>query len=103
MHAEAERYLDSFQYVLDRFGLFPEQWDYKDMSVLDPGHQLRPEYADSCLAMFITSGGAEEYRRRAYQLYVAMKANCRVANGYTVVTDVTARPMALGDLTPAYW
>ena len=73
------------------------------MSVLDPSYQLRPEYADSCLAMFITSGGSEEYRRRAYQLYQAMKAHCRVANGYTIVTDVTRRPMSLGDLTPAYW
>jgi len=103
MPTDARRFLDSYQSVLDRFVLFPEEWDYEDMSVLDPSYQLRPEYADSCLAMFITSGGSEEYRRRAYQLYQAMKAHCRVANGYTIVTDVTRRPMSLGDLTPAYW
>jgi mannosyl-oligosaccharide alpha-1,2-mannosidase len=32
-----------------------------------------------------------------------MKANCRVENGYTIVNDITTRPMTLGDLTPGYW
>lgn len=100
---EADQFLDSFKSVLDRYGLFPEEWDYTDLSILDPSHQLRPEYADSCLALFVTTGGSDLYRVRAYQLYQAMKANCRVANGYTIVKDITTRPMALGDLTPAYW
>ncbi|MFI8183344.1 glycoside hydrolase family 47 protein [Actinacidiphila glaucinigra] len=28
---------------------------------------------------------------------------CKVAGGYTVVREVTASPVMLGDLTPAYW
>src|SRR5713226_1143807 len=103
MTKEADQFLDSFKSVLDRYGLFPEQWDYTDMSVLDPAYQLRPEYADSCLALFIASGGSQLYRQRAYQLYESMKANCRVENGYTIVNDITTRPMTLGDLTPGYW
>ena len=103
MRKEADDFLDSFRSVLDRYGLFPEEWDYTDMSIVDPSYQLRPEYADSCLALFIVSGGSELYRQRAYQLYQAMKAHCRVENGYTIATDITARPMTLGDLTPAYW
>jgi len=103
MHDEAAQFLASFQLVLDRFGLFPEEWDYTDLSILEPSYQLRPEFADSCLALFISSGGSELYRRPAFQLYQAMKAHCRVANGYTIVTDVTTRPMTRGDLTPAYW
>jgi len=103
MRKEADQLLDSFKSVLDRYGLFPEEWDYTDMSIVDPSYQLRPEYADACLALFVVSGGADLYRQRAYQLYQAMKAGCRVDNGYTVVTDITARPMTQGDLTPAYW
>lgn len=103
MRTEADRFLDSFRVVLDRYGLFPEEWDYTDLSIIDPAHQLRPEYADSCLAMFVVSGGSELYRLRAYQLYEGMKAYCRVENGYTIVIDITTRPMTLGDLTPGYW
>ncbi len=103
MRKEADQVLEAFRSVLDRYGLLPEQFDYSDMSIRDPGHQLRPEYADSCLALFITSGGSDLYRRRAYQLYQAMKSYCRVPNGYTIIDDITARPMSLGDLTPAYW
>ncbi len=103
MKKEADEYLDSFTSVLDRYGIFPEEWDYTDMSIVDGGHQLRPEYADSCLALFVASGGSELYRQRAYRLYQAMKATCRVENGYTILTDITTRPMTLGDLTPGYW
>ena len=103
MTKEADQFLDSFKSVLDRYCLFPEQWDYTDMSILDPAYQLRPEYADSCLALFVASGGSQLYRQRAYQLYESMKANCRVENGYTIVNDITTRPMTLGDLTPGYW
>jgi mannosyl-oligosaccharide alpha-1,2-mannosidase len=53
--------------------------------------------------MFVTSGGSQRYRERAYQLYQAMKKNCRVPNGYSIIKDITTRPMTLGDLTPAYW
>ena len=31
-----------------------------------------------------------------------MKKNARVANGYTIINDVTTTPMQLGDLMPAY-
>jgi hypothetical protein len=103
MKKEADEYLDSFTSVLDRYGIFPEEWDYTDMSIVAGGYQLRPEYADSCLALFVASGGSELYRQRAYRLYQAMKANCRVENGYTILTDITTRPMTLGDLTPGYW
>jgi mannosyl-oligosaccharide alpha-1,2-mannosidase len=103
MQKEADQFLDSFKSALDRYEIFPEQWDYSDMSIRDPSHQLRPEYADACLAMFVTSGGSQRYRERAYQLYQAMKKNCRVPNGYSIIKDITTRPMTLGDLTPAYW
>lgn len=103
MKKEADQFLDSFTAVLDRYGIFPEEWDYTDLSIVDGGYQLRPEYADSCLALFIASGGSELYRQRAFQLYQAMKANCRVENGYTILTDITTRPMTRGDLTPGYW
>jgi len=103
MKKEADQFLDSVTSVLNRYELFPEEWDYIDLSIVDPAYQLRPEYADSCLALFVASGGSERYRQRAYRLYHAMKANCRVENGCTIVSDITTRPMTLGDLTPGYW
>jgi mannosyl-oligosaccharide alpha-1,2-mannosidase len=32
-----------------------------------------------------------------------MRGKLRVASGYTIASDVTTSPMALGDYRPAYW
>ncbi|MDX3236189.1 glycoside hydrolase family 47 protein [Streptomyces sp. ME03-5709C] len=100
--AEGEAYHDSWTAVLRSFRLPPESLDYRGMRALDASYPLRPEYVDSCLFLWLATG-KELYRRRAAGMFRRQRQYCKVANGYTVVRDVTARPMKLGDLTPAYW
>ena len=42
------------------------------------------------------------YAGTAWQYFQGMRANARVANGYTILNDVTTTPMVQGDLFPAY-
>ncbi|WP_459180979.1 glycoside hydrolase family 47 protein [Streptomyces sp.] len=100
--ADGERYHDAWTAALGTFRLPPEYLDYRAMRALDPAYPLRPEYADSCLFLWLTTG-KDLYRSRARDLYARQKRHCKVARGYTVVDDVTATPMRLGDLTPGYW
>ncbi len=96
-----EFYYDSFTAVEDRFGLIPEQFDYRTLRLLDPGYQLRPEYANSAFDLWFLTG-RDKYRATARRHFARLREHCRVAGGYTIVTDVTTRPMKHGDLCPAY-
>ncbi|WP_326580361.1 glycoside hydrolase family 47 protein [Actinacidiphila glaucinigra] len=72
------------------------------MRATDPSSPLRPEYVDSCLSLWLVTG-KELYRERVREMFDRQERYCEVAGGYTVVRDVTASPVMLGDLTPAYW
>ena len=100
--AVGEAYYDAFTTVLRRYEIIPEGFDYRTLDVTeDRGNQLRPEYVNAaCDLWFLTHD--QKYRDSAWAYFTAMRDHCRVANGYTVVKDVTTRPMTLGDYTPAY-
>lgn len=100
--AEGEAHHNSWTAVLRSFRLPPESLDYRGMRALDPSYPLRPEYVDSCFFLWLVTG-KEIYRQRAAAMFRRQRRYCKVANGYTVVRDVTTRPMKLGDLTPGYW
>ncbi len=100
--ADGEAYYDSWTRVVERYGLPPEEIDYVTLDATDPGYRLRPEYANSAFDLWLLTR-AEKYRTTGYAHFRQMKRNCRVAGGYTIVTDVRTAPMTLGDLTPAYW
>lgn len=94
-------YYDSWTAAADRFTLIPETFDYTDFSIVDPGYQLRPEYANSAFDLWSLTHD-ERYRVTAYRHLRALTAHCRVRGGYTIVQDVRTSPMTLGDLLPAY-
>jgi Glycosyl hydrolase family 47 len=96
-----EAFYDSWTAVLDKFELIPEVIDYPSLSAVDPKYWLRPEYPNSSFDLWFLTH-KETYRDTAYRYFQALRANCRTANGYTVVTDVRTRPMAQGDYFPAY-
>lgn len=96
-----EAFYDSWTAVLDRYELIPEVIFYPDLSVIDPRHWLRPEYANAAFDLWFLTGDAK-YRRTAYRYFTALRRHCRVAGGYTVLTDVRTRPMRQGDYFPAY-
>ena len=100
--AAGEAYYDSWTTVAERYGLIPEEIDYATGEVTDPGYALRPEYANAAFDLWLLTR-RQRYRTTARAHFDALKRNCRVAGGYTVVTDVRTTPMALGDLTPGYW
>ncbi len=97
-----EKYYDSWTKVLDRYPLPPEEIDYTTLRATDPGYQLRPEYANSAFDLWLLTRN-EKYRRTAYAHFMQMRTHCRVAGGYTILTDVRTKPAKRGDLTPAYW
>jgi hypothetical protein len=98
----AREYHDSWTAVVEKYDLPPGSIDYSDLSALSTGYFLRPEYVDSAFILY-TKTGEEIYRDRTRLLYENMKQHCRVENGYTIITDLTTRPMTKGDLTSGYW
>lgn len=100
--AHARAYLSSWADAQARFGVLPEGFDYGTFAATRPSNELRPEFADSCLALFV-HGEGEWPRQLARIHYANMKSTSRARFGYTIIDDVTARPMKQGDLCPGYW
>ncbi|MGH3381904.1 MAG: glycoside hydrolase family 47 protein [Actinoallomurus sp.] len=99
---EGEAYHSAWASVLKTYALLPEGYDYGTGKATDPGNQLRPEYVDAAFNLWLVTG-KELYRERAYDYYLRQKRASRVANGWTIVTDVTTSPAKVGDLTSGYW
>jgi mannosyl-oligosaccharide alpha-1,2-mannosidase len=98
----ASGYLASWADVQARFQVLPEGFDYGTFQVTRASNELRPEFADSCLALYV-HGGGEPYRQLARIHYQNMKRTSRARFGYTILDSVTAHPMRQGDLCPGYW
>ena len=99
---DARDYLASWSDVQAQFQLLPEGFDYEKFSPTRVTNELRPEFADSCLKLFLVEPG-DHYRELARIHYENMKATSRAPYGYTIIDDITARPMRRGDLCPGYW
>ncbi|MGP3983099.1 glycoside hydrolase family 47 protein [Streptomyces sp. KR80] len=100
--SEGESYHSSWAAALERHKLPPEGIDYTTFAATSNEYQLRPEYVDSALFLWLITG-KEIYRDRALWLWNAQEAHCKVANGYTIVSNMTTTPTTKGDLTPGYW
>lgn len=102
--AEGRAYHDAWKNALDRggFRILPHGLNPVQYQATSRGNDLRPEYLDSALLLWLETGD-EVFVDRAVEYYENMKATSRVENGYAVLTDVTTRPEAQGDATPAYW
>lgn len=96
-----EAFYDSWTDVLDRYELLPEVLDFATLAIVDPKYWMRPEYANSAFDLWFLTHDSR-YRRTAFAYFQALRANCRAANGYTVIEDIRPRPMQKGDYFPAY-
>lgn len=96
-----EAYYRSWTAVLDKYPVLPEEIDYTTFAATSAGNQFRPEYPNASFDLFFTTHDPY-YAKTAWQWFVGMRDNARVANGYTIINDVTTTPMTLGDLMPAY-
>lgn len=99
--SSGEAFYDSWTFVRERYELIPEEIFYADLSIIDPRYWLRPEYPNAAFDLWFLTHD-EKYRRTAYLYFLALRNHCRVADGYTVVTDVRTNPMRKGDYFPAY-
>lgn len=95
-------YYRSWTAVLDQYPVLPEEIDYTTFAATSKGNQFRPEYPNASFDLYFTTNRDPYYAATAWQWFTGMRDNARVPNGYTIVNDVTTRPMVLGDLFPAY-
>ncbi|MFF7725194.1 glycoside hydrolase family 47 protein [Streptomyces sp. NPDC008001] len=91
----------SWTAVLDKYEIVPEEIDYSSLRALSPRNDLRPEYANCAFQLYWRTGDPY-YRTTAWRYFRNLRTHHRVPGGYTVLTDVTKRPMAKGDHCPAY-
>ena len=96
-----DQYYRSWTSVLDRFPVLPEEIDYSTGAVVSASNQFRPEYPNASFDLYLQTGDPF-YAQTALQWFNGMRENARVPAGYTIINDVTTRPMTLGDLMPAY-
>jgi mannosyl-oligosaccharide alpha-1,2-mannosidase len=95
-------YLNSWAAVQANTGVLPEGYDYAKSAPDRITNELRPEFVDSCLNLFLLEPD-DKYRELARIHYENMKSSSRAAYGYTIIDDITAKPMKQGDLCPGYW
>jgi mannosyl-oligosaccharide alpha-1,2-mannosidase len=100
--SQGESYHSSWAAVLAQHRLPPESVNPSNLGALSTQYQLRPEYIDSALFLWLLTGN-EVYRTRSQEMWNRQKTHCKVANGYAVVTNMTTTPTTKGDLTPGYW
>jgi Glycosyl hydrolase family 47 len=99
--ALGHRYYQSWTNELNQYPVLPEEIDYSTDAVLSPSNQFRPEYPNASFDLYLQTGN-QFYADTALQWFEGMRNNARVPAGYTIIDDVTTRPMQLGDLMPAY-
>jgi len=100
--ARAHDYLASWADVQARYGVLPEGYDSAKAAPDRITNELRPEFVDSCFNIFLLEPD-DKWRVLARTHYEKMKESSRSAFGYTIIDDITAKPMKQGDLCPGYW
>jgi mannosyl-oligosaccharide alpha-1,2-mannosidase len=100
--ARGRDYLASWAEVQLHFGVLPEGYDYARAVPDRVTNELRPEFVDSCLNLFLLEPD-DKWRELARLHYEKMKETSRAAYGYTIIDDISAKPMKQGDLCPGYW
>jgi mannosyl-oligosaccharide alpha-1,2-mannosidase len=100
--ARGKAYLESWAQVQANYGVLPEGFDCARNAPDRITNELRPEFVDSCLTLFLLEPD-DRYRELARIHYEKMKETSRGAYGFTILDDVTASPAKQGDLCPGYW
>ncbi|HTK80254.1 MAG TPA: glycoside hydrolase family 47 protein [Rhizomicrobium sp.] len=98
----AHQYLQSWADVQARYGVLPEGFDYSRFAPDRVTNELRPEFVDSCLNLFLLEPD-DRWRELARLHYEQMRKTSRTTYGFTIIDDITTRPMHQGDLCPGYW
>lgn len=94
-------YYRSWTKVLERYPVLPEGIDTTTLTATGVRNQFRPEYANASFDLYWQTGN-ELYAQTAHRYFIGMRDNARTPEGYTIIDDVTTKPMRQGDLFPAY-
>ena len=82
------------------FGVEPETIDYRKMTIVDDGYELRPEIIESAYYLHQFTGD-ERYRTMGRTFLRDLIACCRTEAGYAALTSV--RPRAQRDAMESYF
>ncbi len=99
---DAHDYLAAWASVQERHGVLPEGYDFGTGKPDRVTNQLRPEFVDSCLNLYLVDP-RDEWRELTAVHYETMKKHCRAQFGYSGIADITTRPMKQDDSCPGYW
>jgi len=99
---DANAYLASWAAAQQRYRVLPEGYDFLRAVPDRVTNELRPEFVDSCLNLFLMDP-QERYRQLARAHFEAMKATSRAPFGFTIIDDIGTNPMKQGALCPGYW
>lgn len=95
-------YLASWAEVQAKYGVLPEGYDFEKAAPDRMTNELRPEFVDSCLNLFLLEPD-DKWRELARVHWENMKSSSRAVFGFTIIDDIATRPMKQGDLCPGYW
>jgi mannosidase alpha-like ER degradation enhancer 2 len=86
----ARRLQDSNYTMWTRFGIEPEELDYRTMTIVRAGYQLRPENIESAYYLFHYTKDPI-YLEMGRQFLNDLIKYCRTDNGYTVLRSVVTK------------
>ena len=86
----ARRLQDSNFKMWTTFGIEPEELDYRTMTIVRPGYQLRPENIESAYYLFHYTKDPI-YLEMGRQFLADLIKYCRTDNGYTVLKSVATK------------
>jgi mannosyl-oligosaccharide alpha-1,2-mannosidase len=98
----ARSYLDTWAEVQRLFRVLPDGFDFEKFAPDRVANELRPEFADSCSALFFADR-SDHWRELARIHFETMKATSRAPYGYSGIADITTSPMKQDDSCPGYW
>ena len=96
----ARRLEESAYKMWTTFGVEPEEIDYTNMKVLEPGYMLRPEIIESAYYLYFFTKD-DSYQDMASNFLLSLSRCCKTDNGYTVLRNVSTREKA--DIMPSYF
>jgi len=100
--AHARDYLESWAVVQAKYRVLPEGFDFRTFAFERATNELRPEFADSCSALFFADR-SDHWRELGRVHFENMKATSRAPYGYASIADITTGPMKQSDSCPGYW
>jgi ER degradation enhancer, mannosidase alpha-like 2 len=81
-------------------GIEPEVLDYRTMTILHPGYQLRPEIVESAYTLYRLTKDPR-YLEMGRTFFESLVRYCRTPRGYTTLKNVVTKEK--GDLMPSYF